>query len=120
LGAPPARAVAERLLYGATEVGRAADSPPGCLRVRRGLACGEAGATVRHDLIARRGAGLDALRQRLGRAQAEGDLPADADPDALALYVTAVLHGIVVQASSGATREALERVAETALRASPT
>jgi AcrR family transcriptional regulator len=120
LDEPTSRAVVQRLLYGAVEVNTAPGTPPGCLLVQAALVCGDAGDAVRHELVARRAAGLDALRQRLERAQAEGDLPPDADPDGLAHYVTTVLWGIAVQAASGATREALERVAETALRAWPT
>jgi hypothetical protein len=55
----------------------------------------------------------------LKRAKAEGDLPADADPAALARYVATITQGLSVQAAGGASRKELERVAEMALRAWP-
>jgi hypothetical protein len=70
-------------------------------------------------LITRRKAGEDALRQRFERAVTEGDLPAGTDAASLALYIVAVTRGMAVQAASGATRDQLERIAETALRAWP-
>lgn len=45
------------------------------------------------------------LLERLGRAVAEGDLPANADPGTLASYGTTVLHGLSIQARDGCTRE---------------
>jgi hypothetical protein len=87
--------------------------------VQGALACGDAAESVRKDLIARRGAGERALRQRFERARDEGDLPPHADPADLARYITTVLHGMSVQASSGVSADALRRVADTALRAWP-
>ena len=59
------------------------------------------------------------MRQRLKRAQAEGDLPQDANAADLARYVVTVIQGIAVQAASGAARKELGRVIENALRAWP-
>ena len=68
----------------------------------------------------------DAPRQQPGAdsrpaeaGQEDGDLPADADPAALARYLATVIEGMAVQAAGGASRKELERVAETALRAFP-
>jgi hypothetical protein len=54
-----------------------------------------------------------------GGAMAEGDLESDANPADLARFVTTVMHGIAVQAASGASRDELERAAKIALRAWP-
>ena len=44
-----------------------------------------------------------------------GDLPAKTDPAALAGFISAVIHGMAVQAAGGAKRKDLKRVAELAL-----
>ena len=116
---PTARRVAESLLREAAVLLTDPRNPPGCLNVQGALACGGDAEPVRRELALRRVAGQKALGVRLKRAKAEGDLPADANPAELARYVATVLHGMSVQAASGATRAELLRVAQTALRAWP-
>jgi AcrR family transcriptional regulator len=120
LSEPTARGVAERLLGGAIEVMTDGQNPRGCLIVQGALACGETAESVRKELVARRVADEDALRQRFERARGDGDLPAGADPADLARYVVTIMRGMAVQAAGGASREDLQRVAELALRAWPT
>ncbi|MEV5872484.1 hypothetical protein AB0L79_38435 [Streptomyces tendae] len=55
------------------------------------------------------------LRDECQRAVAEGDLPADADPELIARYVMTVAKGMAVQAAGGAAGEDLQRVAGAAL-----
>jgi AcrR family transcriptional regulator len=119
LNQPTARAVVERLMEGAAELGTASSNPRGCLFVQSALACGGKAESIRNHLILRRDAGEKAVRQRLQRARAEGDLPRDAKPADLARYVVTVIQGIAVQAASGAARLELRRVIQTALRAWP-
>jgi AcrR family transcriptional regulator len=119
LNQPTARAAVERLMEGAAELGTASSNPRGCLFVQGALACGDGAEAIRNDLILRRDAGEKAVRTRLKRAQAEGDLAPDANPSDLARYVVTVVQGIAVQAASGAAREELRRVIRTALRAWP-
>ena len=119
LNQPTARAVVERLMEGAADLATASDNPRGCLFVQSALACGDKAKAIRNDLILRRDAGEKAVRQRLKRAQAEGDLPQDANAADLARYVVTVIQGIAVQAASGAARKELGRVIENALRAWP-
>ena len=114
-----ARAAVEKILFGAAEAVGAAGHPRGCLLVQGALACGEESNAVRRELCSRRAAGETAIRERLERAKAEGDLPADAEPAELASYVTTVLHGMSVQAVGGASREKLRSVAERAMMAWP-
>ena len=116
---PTARAVVERLLRGTADSLTEPHNPRGCLWVQGALACGESGDPIRQELISRREAGEAAIRRRLSRAKAEGDLPADSDPAAVAQYVTTVAQGMAVQAAGGASREELRRVIQTALRAWP-
>jgi AcrR family transcriptional regulator len=119
LNQPTARAAIEKLMEGAAELGTASSNPRGCLFVQSALACGAKSKAIRNDLILRRDAGEKAVRQRLKRAQAEGDLTRDANPADLARYVVTVIQGIAVQAAGGATRNELRRVIENALRAWP-
>jgi AcrR family transcriptional regulator len=119
LNEPTARAVAERLLGGTIDLVTDRRNPRGCLIVQGALACGESGESVRREVAARGVAGEVALRQRFERAQADGDLPAEADPGDLARYVVTVMRGMAVQAAGSASREDLRRVSELALRAWP-
>src|SRR6185369_3265095 len=119
LNQPKARAVAQRLLKSAADLLTDPRNPSGCLIVQGALSCGDAANPIRRELISRRAAGEAAIRRRLERARSEGDLPADSDPADLAMYITTVTHGMAVQAASGATRDDLERVIETAMRAWP-
>lgn len=119
LNQPSARAVVERLLLGAADMSTDRSNPHGCLMVQGALTSGKAADCIRRELSACRAAGEAAIRKRLQRAKKEGDLPAGADPHQLARYVSTVIHGIAVQAASGATRADLRRVVETALRAWP-
>lgn len=116
---PTAHAVVERLLRGTIDLLTNPRNPRGCLMVQGALSCGEAGDSVRRELISRRAAAEAAIRQRFERAVSEGDLPADTDPADLARYVATITQGMAVQAASGASREELQRVAEMALRTWP-
>jgi AcrR family transcriptional regulator len=119
LNEPTARAVAERLLGGTIDLVTDRRNPRGCLIVQGALACGETAESVRREVAARRVAGEVAVRQRFERARADGDLPAEADAADLARYVVTVMRGMAVQATGGASREDLRRVAELALQAWP-
>ncbi|HYE47016.1 MAG TPA: TetR/AcrR family transcriptional regulator [Caulobacter sp.] len=53
--------------------------------------------------------GLDSrLAERLERARAEGELPADADVEALGYLLSAAVHGLAMRSRAGEPREALE------------
>lgn len=119
LSEPTARAVVTRMLKTQAETLTSEEHPPGCLVVQGALICGEAAESIKNELIARRADGEAALRERLERAKAEGDLPADSSPEALARYIATVEQGMAVQAASGAKREDLMNVAEMALKAWP-
>jgi len=113
--APSAREAMERLLKGTADRLSDKRNPTGCLMVQGALCGGEACESVKQDLATRRAAGEGAIRERLKRAKREGDLPADADPAALASYVATVMQGMSVRAAGGASRKDVE----TALRAWP-
>ena len=119
LAHPTARDVAEGLLRGAADVQTDPNTPAGCLATLGTTYCADDSSPVGRMLIASRLAGHAAIRERLERSRAEGDLPADADPKALTHYIGAVVCGMAVLAASGATREELERVVQLAMRAWP-
>jgi len=117
---PTARAVAERMMRGAVNVGTDEDTPPGCMWVRGTLSCGDPGGRLGKEMAAQRIEGEARLRKRFEQAVAEGDLPVGTDIAALARYVMAVNFGLSVLAATGATRRALLRVIALALQAWPT
>jgi len=115
LEAPTARAVAERLMRGALEMQTSSCDPRGCLGVISSVACGAEAESIREQVVARSAAAKKALLDRFERAKVDGDLPADADPQGLSSYLTAVMQGMAVQAGAGASRAELERLVETSL-----
>ncbi len=116
---PTARQVAERLLYGTADALGDPRCPKGCLIVQGALACGDEAGPIRDELTARRKSLQVALRQRFNRALRKGELPLKSNPADLARYVTTVCEGMAIQASVGASRADLRRVAELALRMWP-
>jgi AcrR family transcriptional regulator len=119
LSLPTAREVAESYLRGSVLAFTSSDRPSGCMAVQSALSCSDAAATVCSDLATRRMAGVDAFRQRFEKAQADGDLPVDVDPQALAGYVVALSNGLAVQASSGMGRNGLSRTVDFVLSTWP-
>jgi AcrR family transcriptional regulator len=119
LGRPTAREVAEQLLRGAADLQTSAQNPGGCLTVNGAIACGDEAAPVRQALSAHRTAGVTLLRRRFERAKVEHDLPRDADPAALARFLAAVVYGMAVLASGGTSRNELDQVIRTAMKAWP-
>lgn len=120
LNEPTTREVVEKLLCGGAELLTAPGSPRGCLLVQGALTCGSGAESMRRELISRRSASESALCRRFTRAKAEGDLPPDANPANLARYIVTIIHGMSVQAASGATRNELRHVAQIALQNWPT
>src|SRR4029077_8663646 len=94
-----------------------AGSPATCMWVRCALSSGD--GRLRGEFAAQRAEGHVLLRKRFDSALAAGDLPSGSDTDALAHLVLTVNYGLTVQATTGATRKALERVADSILREWP-
>jgi AcrR family transcriptional regulator len=116
---PTARAAVERFLHDMADSLGDCKHPRGCLLVQSALACGAAGESAKQELIARRASARAMWRKRFQRAKAEGDLPAEADPAALARYLSTLAAGMAVEAVHGADRAEMRRVADIALRAWP-
>lgn len=117
--APTAREVAARRLFGAVDAMCDPSRPPGCLAVQTAAKCGDPESVIGQTLASLFEAGHQAFVARFQRARAEGDLPRDADPVALARFINAVAQGISVQAAAGVDRSGLEGIAELALRQFP-
>jgi len=119
LDEPTSRGVAEKFLNTTAECLSNPCSPRGCMAVQSALACGAEADPVKQELISRRCATETKIRERMERAQVEGDLPASACPTALASFLATVTQGMSVKASAGATGEELRAVAKVALGAWP-
>ena len=69
------------------------------------------------ELRESRAGNVAALRDRLERAIAEGELPADLDCEAVARFYVTVQQGMSIQARDGASRATLLSVADCAMAA---
>jgi AcrR family transcriptional regulator len=116
---PTARKVVERLFKDAAELHTRYADRRGCLGIHGALAGSDDAAPIQDLLIEARAAGELSLRDRLQRAQQEGDLPAYVDHATLAAFVLTVLHGMAVQAKAGFDRETLNAIAAQALAGWP-
>lgn len=119
LQSPSAREAAHRFLHGVADFvsDTGGKTPPGCLLMQCGSSCGDEDIP---DVVARHRAEKEmALSERFARAVAEGDLPADSDPAALARYLMTVSNGIAVQAAAGDSPQQLHVVADIALGSFP-
>ncbi len=119
LDALTAREVAERRLYGAVEAMCDSSRPLGCLAVQAVAKASDPESSIGRKLIVFNEGSHRLFVKRFQRAKKEGDLPADADPEALARYVSTIAQGISIQAASGTSRKALNEVVKMALRQWP-
>jgi len=115
LARPKARDAIAALLTCTADALTNKSTPPGCLLVQGISGCGDHAQCIRNELCKRRAANEKTIRERLKRAEAEGDLPKDADPAALSRFVATVAEGM----AGGASRAELRRIAETAMAAWP-
>ena len=114
-----ARGFVEHLLRSLIEMQTNPDCPRGCLIVNGSITCGKQSGSLARELTARREQIERLTSDRLKLAKKEGELPSDANPADLARYFATVIEGLALQASAGASRSELFRVAETAMRAWP-
>jgi len=114
LGAPTARAVVEKILYGVINMLTGPGSPATCMWVHCALSSGD--GRLQAEFAEQRSESHTLLRKRFDKAVDAGDLPGGSDTNALAHLVLTVNYGLTVQATTGATRSDLEGVAEAVLR----
>jgi AcrR family transcriptional regulator len=93
--------------------------PRGCLLVSSATHCAPASSSAEAYVAALRHQLPEALKSRLNRAIAEGDLNPAADVSLIAAYYTMLVHGIAQRALDGESRETLLKVAEHAMDAWP-
>ena len=117
LEAPTARGVAQRLLDGTIE--NITSGCPGCLRVIATVSCRSDESPIREEIFARAESSRKAVVERMQRAIDEGDFAIPVEAEAMTRYLISLLQGISVQAGGGASRQELQKVAETALAVWP-
>ncbi|GII00131.1 TetR/AcrR family transcriptional regulator [Planobispora takensis] len=116
---PTAREAFGRILREAAAFYPGPGHPPGCLTISAATNVTVQDAGVAAFLRDLRNANLAAFEARLETARREGELPATADPRALAAYFAAVIQGMSQRARDGATAAELTETAELALAAWP-
>jgi AcrR family transcriptional regulator len=119
LNQPTAREVAEQTLSRLADLYTDPKCPPGCLAVNCSFPSIGDATPLRQELASLREARRGRLRERLKRAQAAGDIPAESDPEQLAEFILVIGWGMALAAQSGATRDDLHRTVAMALMAWP-
>ena len=84
-------------------------SHPGTCMTIQNLAVSEEAEPIRQTMAAWRKWRLNTFRDRIERARKEGELPLGLKPEAFARYLSVILAGLAVQASSGASLAELKR-----------
>lgn len=110
------REVAEAILMGEVELVTRDETPDGCLMILGALLTSDESENVRKMMSDMRAMAEGWIRDRFVSAKKEGDLPADADPAALACYIMALNSGIAVQAKSGVNRAQLKKMVRVAIQ----
>lgn len=126
-GAPPRRALSEgattrtaihAMLRATADQVTRPDAPHYCMLILAAPTGAVENHAVREFLADTRRSQFAAIRDRLVRGSAEGDLTAsDSSIDAIARYYATVVQGLSVQARDGATRDQLEAVITCAMAA---
>lgn len=88
-----------------------------CMMLNSVVAFGQSDPEVARRYAANQEQIAGAFRHALSGAVRKGELPADTDREALALFLLSQIYGLVVLSKGGATSATLERVAATALSA---
>lgn len=91
--------------------------PAGCMVVLSAIHTTNASAGVCEALRLNRVGSQGGLKARLDAAVASGELPAGFDTGAVAAFFVTVQQGMSIQARDGASREALQKVADSAMAA---
>lgn len=112
---PTARAAVEAMLRdnaaGYTTPGR----PTGCMVVLAATNVSPANAGIGEFMAEQRRASREDIRDRIARGVADGDLGPGTDVDALAAYITTVLHGLSFEARDGVSCDTLNAIVDRAM-----
>jgi AcrR family transcriptional regulator len=119
LAEPTPRRIAERLLYGVTDLHANERTPNGCLELNAALACSTITEPIRQELLRNRERFRVELRKRFEETMATAPLPPGMTSDDAASLIISLIQGLAVQAKAGVSREAARRVVHAALLSWP-
>jgi AcrR family transcriptional regulator len=113
---PSSYEVAKKFLTKAVELLTQNQNPRGCMIVQGALSCGPEAEMIQKKLITYRANLEEGFKRRFDLAKDNRDLPQDTNTTALAKYVATIHQGISVQASSGASKDALMDIVDIAMQ----
>jgi AcrR family transcriptional regulator len=116
-GGATTREAIEAMMRAAAESFSQPGKPSGCLLVVGAMNCAHGNRSVAEYLQDLRLGRQKIIQKRLQRGVREGDLPKDADLNALAFFYVTVMDGIALQARDGASRKALMAAVDGAMAA---
>lgn len=116
---PTAYLAIEEFLREAAKAQTLPGLPHGCLIIQGASNVPPKSAEVAEGLTRRRNMTVTLLHKRISADMSAGRLPAETDARGLAEYYVGVQQGMAQRAKDGATREALETIAELAMRSWP-
>lgn len=105
-----------RILREAVETYTRPGKPWGCMVVTAATNCAAENSRLQDWLAERRRRQTAAIAERLERALHDGEFSEDIDVERLADYLTAVMHGLSVQARDGVSAERLTALCDLPLR----
>jgi AcrR family transcriptional regulator len=117
--APTARDAIAQLLAGAAATLTRRAQPRGCMIVLSSLRGFTNSSEMDQELQRCRAEDQRIITERLQKAVASGELPANCKPAALGAYYMTILQGMSIQARDGASRAVLDAIAEQAMQAWP-
>lgn len=115
--ATSARLAIEGMLQAVVEVAMPLRGPRGCFLISSAGKCAQGNEGAADYVRSVRAKGPSAIKGRLKRAVAEGDLSPKVDVDTIASFYYAIINGIGVRAGDGATRQELNAIVESAMAA---
>lgn len=116
LAQPTSYLVAKQFLTKAVELLTQHQPPRGCMIVQGALSCGPEAEMMQKKLIVYRANMEESFKKRFDLAKDNNDLPEDTNTKVLAKYVATMHQGISVQASSGASKDALINIIDIAMK----
>jgi AcrR family transcriptional regulator len=119
LAEPTPRRIAERLLYGMTELHNGRLTPVGCLELNAALACSTGAELIRRELVRNREGFRLKLRDRFDETVGAAPLPPGMTSDDAASLILSLIQGLAVMAKGGFSREASRQVVRAALLSWP-
>lgn len=105
-----------RILHEAVETYTRPGKPLGCMVVTAATNCAAGNSGLQDWLAERRHRQTATIAQRLERARHEGEFAEDVDVERLADYLTAIMHGLSVQARDGVPAERLTALCDLPMR----